>query len=50
MLYPNLVTFFDTKSGDGIEAWINLMEEDMAKFEEDKEVMEYVSLVKNSVL
>ena len=50
MLYPNLVTFFDTKSGDGIEAWINLMEEDMAKFEEDKEVMEYVSLVKNSLL
>ncbi|KAE8023615.1 hypothetical protein FH972_009290 [Carpinus fangiana] len=33
--YKNLLGFFDTKSGSGIEAWINLDEEDMAKFEAD---------------
>ncbi len=49
LLYNNLVTFFDTKSGNGIEAWINMMEEDMDKFEKDKEVLAYVSLPKNSV-
>ncbi|GKV14661.1 hypothetical protein SLEP1_g25501 [Rubroshorea leprosula] len=30
-LLDNLVTFFDTNSGDGIEAWINLKDEDTAK-------------------
>lgn len=49
LLYHNLVTFFDTKSGDGIEAWITLKEEDMAKFERDKEVLPYVSFAKNCV-
>ncbi|KAF3447756.1 hypothetical protein FNV43_RR08459 [Rhamnella rubrinervis] len=29
----------DTKYGDGIEAWVNLEEEDMAKFEADEEVL-----------
>ncbi|KAB1201186.1 Salutaridinol 7-O-acetyltransferase [Morella rubra] len=43
LLYKNLVTFFDTKSGNGIEAWINLDEEDMAKFEADEELQVYVS-------
>jgi shikimate O-hydroxycinnamoyltransferase len=43
LLYRNLVTFLDTKSGDGIEVWINLEEEDMAKFEVDKELLAYVS-------
>ena len=47
MLYHNIVTFIDTKSGDGIEAWICLKEEDMVKFEMDKEVLTYVSLAKN---
>ena len=43
LLYKNLVTFFDTKSGNGIEVWINLEEEEMAKFEVDKELLKYVS-------
>ncbi|GLU21789.1 hypothetical protein SLE2022_379050 [Rubroshorea leprosula] len=43
MTFKNLVTFFDTKSGDGIEMWINLKEEDMAKFEADEELIAYVS-------
>ncbi|KAF3448982.1 hypothetical protein FNV43_RR09706 [Rhamnella rubrinervis] len=29
----------DTKYGDGIEAWVNLEEEDMAKFEADEELL-----------
>ncbi|GMN49112.1 hypothetical protein TIFTF001_018266 [Ficus carica] len=41
--YKNLVCFFDTKSGDGIEAWVNLRTEDMAKFEADEEILAYVS-------
>ncbi|CAI9761722.1 unnamed protein product [Fraxinus pennsylvanica] len=38
LTYKNLVTFMDTKSGDGIEAWINLKKEDMVKFEADMEL------------
>ena len=43
LLYRNVVTFLDTKSRNGIEVWINLEEEDMAKFEVDKELLAYVS-------
>ncbi|XP_022727148.1 vinorine synthase-like [Durio zibethinus] len=35
----NLVVFMDTASGDGIEAWINLTEEDMAAFGIDDELL-----------
>ena len=45
--FKNLVTFTDTKFGDGIEAWINLKEEDMAKFERDKELLSCVSTTFN---
>jgi len=48
LLYKNLVGFFDMKSGNGIEVWINLDEEDMAKFEVDKELLAYVSSAKVS--
>ncbi|XP_050242315.1 (13S,14R)-1,13-dihydroxy-N-methylcanadine 13-O-acetyltransferase AT1-like [Quercus robur] len=41
--FKNLMTFSDTKLGDGIEAWINLNEEDMAKFECDKELLAYAT-------
>ncbi|KAL5766439.1 hypothetical protein ACOSP7_017056 [Xanthoceras sorbifolium] len=33
----------DTKNGNGIEAWVYLTEEDMAKFERDKELLTYAS-------
>ncbi|KAK2637984.1 hypothetical protein Ddye_025779 [Dipteronia dyeriana] len=39
----NLHVFLDTKNGDGIEAWINMRAEDMAKFESDKELLAYAS-------
>ncbi|XP_024933878.3 stemmadenine O-acetyltransferase [Ziziphus jujuba] len=48
LTFKNLVTFFDTKIGDGIEAWINLKEEDMAKFEVDEELLEFVSPTLNA--
>jgi len=50
LIYPNLVTFFDTKSGNGVEVWINLDEEDMAKFEVDKELLAHVSSPKVSAV
>lgn len=42
LTFNHLVTLFDTRTGDGIEAWINLKPEDMAKFEADKELLSYV--------
>ncbi|KAK2637870.1 hypothetical protein Ddye_025665 [Dipteronia dyeriana] len=45
LAYKNFVVFMDTKSGDGIEAWIHLKEEDMAKFLTDRELLAYVSAV-----
>ena len=45
----NIVTFLDTKSGNGIEAWINLEEEEMAKFGVDKELLLYISSAKVDV-
>ncbi|KAK3200696.1 hypothetical protein Dsin_024111 [Dipteronia sinensis] len=42
--YKNLNVLMDTKSGDGIEAWIHLNEEDMAKFETDQELLNCLSL------
>ncbi|PON91445.1 Transferase [Trema orientale] len=50
LAYKNLVCFFDTKSGDGIEAWVNLLSEDMAKFEADPEIRAYVSPKKSTLL
>lgn len=43
LTFKNLCSFFDTRCGDGIEAWINLKEDDMAKLEADKEFLSYVS-------
>ncbi|PON64731.1 Transferase [Parasponia andersonii] len=43
LTFKNLVVFMDTKSGDGIEAYINLEEDDMAKFESDQELLAFVS-------
>ncbi|KAL5835337.1 hypothetical protein ACOSQ4_014834 [Xanthoceras sorbifolium] len=39
----NTTIFMDTKNGNGIEAWVYLTEEDMAKFERDKELLTYAS-------
>ncbi|KAA8529713.1 hypothetical protein F0562_034187 [Nyssa sinensis] len=42
LTFKNLVVFMDTKQGGGIEAWVNLKEDDMAKFQSDKEFLEHV--------
>ncbi|KAM4109596.1 hypothetical protein ACJW30_03G131700 [Castanea mollissima] len=47
LTFKNLVTFFDAKSGNGIEAWVNLKEDDMAKFERDEEFLTHVSSTPN---
>ncbi|MCD7449649.1 hypothetical protein HAX54_000879 [Datura stramonium] len=36
-----LITLIDTKSGDGIEAWIGLKENDMAEFERDPDILTF---------
>ncbi|KAF2286553.1 hypothetical protein GH714_017634 [Hevea brasiliensis] len=43
LTFKNLVVFFDTKEGQGIEAWVNLKDKDMAKFETDNELLAHVS-------
>ncbi|KAM6589538.1 hypothetical protein CsatA_012143 [Cannabis sativa] len=42
--FNNVVVFIDTKSGEGIEAYINLHQNDMAKLETDKEFLAFVSV------
>ncbi|KAK8333425.1 hypothetical protein V6Z12_A10G201600 [Gossypium hirsutum] len=39
----NITTFMDTINGDGIEAWIALNVEEMAKFDCDEELLAYVN-------
>ncbi|XP_016648487.1 PREDICTED: BAHD acyltransferase At5g47980-like [Prunus mume] len=40
----NIIILMDTKDGDGLEASLTLKEEDMTKFENNKELLEYASL------
>ncbi|KAK8516692.1 hypothetical protein V6N13_080790 [Hibiscus sabdariffa] len=40
--FKNLVVFMDTATGDGIEAWISLKEEDMGTFENDETLLGFV--------
>ncbi|KAI8524912.1 hypothetical protein RHMOL_Rhmol13G0186300 [Rhododendron molle] len=40
----NMILLVDTRSGNGIEAWMNLSEEDMAEFERDPELLAFASL------
>ncbi|XP_057948361.1 stemmadenine O-acetyltransferase-like [Malania oleifera] len=41
--FRNLVSFMDAKRGGGVEVWVNLTEEDMAKFEKDEKFKEFAS-------
>ncbi|KAM5568092.1 hypothetical protein ABKV19_015915 [Rosa sericea] len=43
LTFKNVATFMDTKEGDGIEVYISLEEQLMAKFETDAEFLAYVS-------
>lgn len=41
--FKNVVILMSTKDGDGIEAWVNMVDEDMALFERDAELLSFVS-------
>uniref|UniRef100_A0A803NPN2 Uncharacterized protein n=1 Tax=Cannabis sativa TaxID=3483 RepID=A0A803NPN2_CANSA len=43
--FDKIIAFFDTNDGDGIEAYVSLKEEDMAKFEADKQLRKFVTLI-----
>ncbi|XP_065875547.1 stemmadenine O-acetyltransferase-like [Euphorbia lathyris] len=43
MIIDNLVICIDTKEAQGIEAWISMTEEDMAKFEKDNQLLSHLS-------
>lgn len=40
----NIVALLDTKEGGGIEAWVNLNEQEMKLFEEDRELLDFASV------
>ncbi|KAK2991043.1 hypothetical protein RJ640_019364 [Escallonia rubra] len=42
-VFANLTILMDTKSGDGVEAWVTLSEEDMSLFERDPELLTFAS-------
>ncbi|CAN4113841.1 unnamed protein product [Withania somnifera] len=37
----DIIGFMDTQTGDGVEAWVNLEANDMAKFEADKKLLAF---------
>ncbi|KAK9117442.1 hypothetical protein Sjap_016389 [Stephania japonica] len=39
----NFVILMDTRSGDGIEAWVNMLEEDLDRLESDPEILSFAS-------
>ncbi|XP_055960698.1 stemmadenine O-acetyltransferase-like [Mercurialis annua] len=39
----NLAVFIDAKDGEGIEAWVSLTAEDMLKFQQNHEILQYAS-------
>ncbi|XAR48145.1 Vinorine synthase [Bertholletia excelsa] len=43
LAFKNLVVFMDTKGGDGIDVWVNLLEDDMEKFQADEELLAFAS-------
>ncbi|XP_035545956.1 BAHD acyltransferase BIA1-like [Juglans regia] len=43
LMFKNSVFLMDTRDGSGIEAWITLSEEDMALFEQDKDLLGFAS-------
>ncbi|XP_058102147.1 stemmadenine O-acetyltransferase-like [Magnolia sinica] len=41
--FKNLTILMGTRSGDGIEAWVSLEEKEMARFEQDEELLSFTS-------
>ena len=40
----NLAIFIDRRCDDGMEAWVNMEADDMARFEQDQELLSFVSI------
>ncbi|XP_077252662.1 stemmadenine O-acetyltransferase-like [Tasmannia lanceolata] len=40
----NMFLLVTTRSGDGIEVWVNMEEDELAKFEQDQELLSFVAL------
>ncbi|KAK9154192.1 hypothetical protein Sjap_001672 [Stephania japonica] len=47
--FNNVVTYFDTKSGDEIDAFITMSKEDMAQFESMPELLEFATPLHNAL-
>ncbi|KAK6920583.1 hypothetical protein RJ641_014261 [Dillenia turbinata] len=45
----NVVILMNTRDGEGMEAWVNMLEEDMAIFENDPEILPYVGFIRNNI-
>ncbi len=43
-VFPTSIILMDTKSRNGVEAWVTLEEEDMTMLVQDKELLAFVSL------
>ncbi|GLT69019.1 hypothetical protein SLA2020_412040 [Shorea laevis] len=42
-VFLNTIILMDTRSGDGIEAWVRLDQEDMTMLAQDKELLDFAS-------
>jgi len=42
--HRNIIFLMDTRDGKGIEAYVNMEESNMARFEQDVELLQYASL------
>ncbi|GLT69018.1 hypothetical protein SLA2020_412030 [Shorea laevis] len=42
-VFVNIIILMDTRSGDGIEAWVTLDQEDMTMLAQDKELLDFAS-------
>ncbi|KAK9090206.1 hypothetical protein Sjap_023383 [Stephania japonica] len=47
--FNNVVRYLDTKSGDGVDAWVTISKEDMAQFESMPELLEYATPLYNAL-
>ncbi|GMN27271.1 hypothetical protein TIFTF001_044103 [Ficus carica] len=50
MFIKNLFILLDTKCGQGIEAWVTLEEKQMAKFDEDEELLAFASINPSAIV
>ncbi|KAL5997339.1 hypothetical protein ACLOJK_008269 [Asimina triloba] len=41
--FKNLIILMETRSGDGIEAWVSMDAEEMAAFEQDEDLLSFIS-------